>query len=68
MASFAPPAAGDLDEDGDVDLDDYKIFQECVGGPDVPPAGTCPEGVDADFDNDDDVDLIDFQWFQIGFN
>ena len=38
------------------------------GGPDLPPAGTCPEGVDADFDNDDDVDLIDFQWFQAGFN
>ncbi|MCH7700237.1 MAG: dockerin type I repeat-containing protein [Planctomycetes bacterium] len=68
VASFAPPPASDLDGDGDVDLDDYEIFQDCFGGPDVPPAGTCPEGVDADFDNDDDVDLIDFQRFQTGFN
>ncbi len=58
---------GDFDADGDVDIGDFAQFALCSGGPDVPPAVTCPAGVDADFDNDDDVDLGDFASFSQGF-
>ena len=55
-----PP--GDIDEDGDVDLDDHAIFVDCLAGPDVtdPPPG-CGAGdfARADLDPDGDVDLED---------
>lgn len=59
---------GDFDLDGDVNLDDFMIFTDCFAGPDLPPAGICPVGVDADLDGDNDVDLIDFALFQIAFD
>ncbi|MCK4660946.1 MAG: hypothetical protein KAV82_15605, partial [Phycisphaerae bacterium] len=57
----------DFDEDCDVDLADFEIFSQCLNGPELPAAGTCPSGVDADLDGDGDVDLSDFAVFQTGF-
>ncbi|MHC4671837.1 MAG: DUF5060 domain-containing protein [Planctomycetota bacterium] len=51
----------DLDNDGDVDQDDFSIFQSCMtgSGGDITPG--CKK---ADFDSDADVDLDDFYIFQ----
>ncbi len=54
---------GDSDGDGDVDLDDFADFVDCLEGPEVIPAGAgCLEYFD--FDGDDDVDLGDFAALQ----
>jgi hypothetical protein len=53
--------AADLDNDCDVDLDDYAIFFSCFAGPDVPVAEEC---LDADLSGDGDVDLEDLALFQ----
>ena len=58
-------ARSDLDDDGDVDPDDFAIFLECVGGPDVPPA--TPDCRLADLDDDNDVDFADFDVLQLEF-
>lgn len=52
--------SADLDEDGDVDLDDYALFEECMYGPDVTPP-TCDES--SDLDGDGDMDLADLALF-----
>ena len=54
---------GDFDGDGDVDLADFSNFSLCFAGSGVPPAVSCPAGVDADFDADGDVDLTDLSTF-----
>lgn len=53
----------DFDGDGDVDATDFTILSQCFAGSAVPPAPTCPAGVDADLDNDGDVDTLDFVLF-----
>lgn len=58
-------AAADFNEDCDVDLTDFTVFQACFNGPNSPPAAGC--AVNADFDGDGDVDLNDFVVFQICF-
>ena len=61
---------GDVDGDGDADLNDYAVFAECLAGPDetTPPGGCTQEQFDkTDLDADDDVDLGDFAVFQRGF-
>ncbi len=60
----------DIDGDGDVDLDDYLLFEACLTGPDVstpPSACMANEFRRSDLDNDLDVDLADFSVFQLAF-
>jgi len=54
--------AADLTGDCVVNLDDYVVFQACMGGPGIPPIPDCPPGVDADLDGD--TDLADFRLLQ----
>lgn len=61
LHKIGPP--GDGDDDGDVDLDDFNRFSECVSGP-VPPATPLPGCIEFDVDADDDVDLGDLAAFQ----
>jgi len=61
-----PPTDADFDDDGDVDLGDFNVFQTCFNGPNRPPRGACAGN--ADFDGDNDVDLGDFNAFQACFN
>ena len=67
------PDDGDYDGDGDIDLGDYDVFNDCLAGEGVPPAPTMP-GVDPfgcldafDTDGDGDVDLSDFADLQDAF-
>jgi hypothetical protein len=57
---------GDLDYDGDVDLDDFSIFISCRTGPVRPQVIWSCE--DADLNLDDHVDLADFAEFQLVFD
>ncbi len=65
-------SVGDVDRDGDHDLDDYTRWLPCLAGPDVltPPAGCDPDDfhfradMDAPACEDYDVDLKDFWVFQ----
>ena len=54
---------GDAENDGDIDLADHGILQECLAGPGVV-APTSPCRV-MDFDQDGDVDLADWSRFQM---
>ena len=59
---------GDLDGDGDVNLEDFAIFADCLAGPEVntpPPACTQQQFDSPDLDRDNDVDLSDFGGFQV---
>jgi len=47
---------GDLDYDGDVDLDDFRVLEKCFSGPDVILGYSC---TDPDLDGDGDVDCDD---------
>jgi formylglycine-generating enzyme required for sulfatase activity len=58
---------GDLDLEGDIDLGDFALFGDCVGGPDIAPPLGCTSATIADLDGDDDVDLGDFARFQWNF-
>ncbi len=53
---------GDCDGDGDVDQDDFAIFELCATGPTVPLIPGCE---DKDFDGDNDIDQDDFAVVQI---
>jgi len=59
-----PLIAGDLDDNGAVDLDDYAMFDACLAGPDVtvaPPLCGADAWEYADVNpNDGDVDLEDY--------
>ncbi|NLX22688.1 MAG: hypothetical protein GXY55_13630 [Phycisphaerae bacterium] len=61
-----PPIPGDLDDDSDVDLSDYGLFQLCLGG-----SGQVigdPDCLAADLDNDQDVDATDSSIFRQCFS
>lgn len=61
---------GDIDEDGDRDLDDHAILVRCVAGPaiDRPPADcAADEFIRADLNHDSHVDVADFAEFQAVF-
>jgi hypothetical protein len=56
----------DFDDDGDVDVIDFKHFQTCFNGPNR--FHRRSECGPADFDDDNDVDLADFVTFESCFN
>ncbi len=60
--AFQPAIPGDFDGDGDVDIDDFGVFQACATGAGLgpPPPGCDDKRLDAD----DDIDLSDFGIFQ----
>ncbi|MBI4578504.1 MAG: hypothetical protein HY718_02310 [Planctomycetes bacterium] len=59
--------APDLDNDCDVDADDFDLLADCSSGPGVPHpvSATCTQ---ADFDGDGDVDAADYGTFQVCFS
>lgn len=63
---ITPPAFGDMDEDGDVDLNDLNMFIFCLRGPGFTyvDGNMCLRG---DGDADRDVDMHDFSGFQRSF-
>ncbi len=72
---YAPKAGADFNKDGDVDADDFVIFQACTTGPAIPyDPDNLPQGCElvpddqgiiaADFDGDGDVDQEDVGVFQ----
>ena len=66
-AIAAVASSADLDDDGDVDADDFAIFAVCLAGPQVttpPPGATAEQFARADLDGDLDVDLADSASFQ----
>jgi hypothetical protein len=59
---------GDVNNDGDVDLDDYLQFGLCITGPDMESVGAEADACLLEFSSDDaDVDLADFAAFQVLF-
>ncbi len=54
------PVPGDLNDDREVDLVDYGVFETCFTGPDGGPIG--PECEPGDFDCDTDIDCLD--WYE----
>ncbi len=64
MGAYEYPAAGDLDADGDVDIDDFKVWVQCLTGPETSMVAGCSR---ADMNGDSDVDLEDFGFFQAMF-
>lgn len=60
----AEPCVGDLDGNGQTDLEDYTIFAGCMEGTRQPLMLGCEA---ADIDTDGDVDLGDFALFQVAF-
>jgi hypothetical protein len=70
--SCLPRTSGDYDCDGDVDLDDFAEFLNCLSGPIegagfVSPSAVCLDAFDVPVP-DGDVDLPDFAAFQEAFD
>jgi hypothetical protein len=61
LSEPAPPAAGDFNDDGVVDLDDFSILAGCMSGPGTAYDGGCGS---ADMDGEGTIDLSDFVAFQ----
>ncbi len=56
----APAIPGDIDQDGDIDLDDFATLPDCLHGPNVAVSTACTE---LQLDADIDVDLRDASVF-----
>lgn|GEM_PF-2925290 len=63
----AGPVPGDIDRDGDVDVEDFAALQVCFNGSNLP-RNPLPQCARADSDGDGDVDVGDFAAFQVCFN
>ncbi len=59
---LAADVPGDCDHDGDVDLDDYSLFPDCLDGPGVTGSIQCEC---FDLNHDGAVDLADFAVFRL---
>jgi hypothetical protein len=57
-----PTAASDLDRDGDVDQEDFGLFQACLSGPNIPQND--PACLRAHLDGDADLDVRDLAVFE----
>jgi hypothetical protein len=58
------PINCDVDDDGDVELNDFEHLTECMAGP----SGAIGTGcMAADFDGDGDVDFVDHRSFELAF-
>lgn len=57
VRAFRDGPAGDVDGDGDADLNDYRRFRICLTGPGTPVSPGCQA---SDIDEDTDADLADF--------
>jgi hypothetical protein len=62
-----PISSADLDDDGDVDGNDFLTFSLCFNDSLNPPQAACPK-IKADLDGDGDVDGNDFLTFSLCFN
>ena len=70
LPTLRPLTPGDLDLDGDVDLNDFATFAMCYSSATVtspPPGCETFSFVRADLDDDEDVDLNDFATFALNF-
>lgn len=64
-ACTCPRDKGDLDIDGDIDLNDFEFWNDCMTDPET---GFIEPGCAVyDFEADDDIDLADFTAFQAAF-
>lgn len=68
----SPTHPADFDEDGDIDIDDFAVFDDCMAGPGLPPDPTFPVSPAQclgafDFDDDGDVDWNDSQVFLLAY-
>ncbi len=63
--TFPPVSPGDIDADGDVDLNDFALFDSCITGPGGGVGGSGCQA--ADINEDGDVDWADFSLFQVAF-
>ena len=70
-AVFRLEHPADVDDDGDLDADDYAYFADCLAGPDSDPNASMTSVQDCldafDHDGDEDIDTLDFQAFQATF-
>ncbi|MCK4343253.1 MAG: hypothetical protein KAY37_16185 [Phycisphaerae bacterium] len=62
---FESRTKGDYNDDGDVNMDDFTFYPDCMTGPGPTELGE--ECHIFDFEPDGDVDLIDFASFQVAF-
>jgi hypothetical protein len=68
IQGFVVSPSAQFDDDGDVDMDEFRLFFACFNGPNNPLPATVANCDWADLDTDGDVDEADFLIFQSCFN